>query len=85
MGLAAPVLDEVNVTGGAVGADVAVAGLVAVALDATASIVSVSEFTIRTFQLRATVIGSLQNSFGFKRKASMQLVYTSQLWLTSKI
>ena len=60
MRLAAPVLDEVNVAGGAVGADVAVAGLVAVALDAATSIVTITKFSVRTFLFRATLLGSLE-------------------------
>ncbi len=62
MGLAAPILDEVDVAGGAVGADVAVAGFVAVALDATAPVVAISQFPVRTFQFRATLIGSLEKA-----------------------
>jgi hypothetical protein len=49
MRLSTPVLDQVDVAGGAVGADVAVARLVAVALDATAPVVSVTELSVRTF------------------------------------
>jgi hypothetical protein len=60
MRLSTPVLDEVDVAGGAVFADVAVARLVAVALDAAAPVVSVTELSVRTFQSGAPVVSSLK-------------------------
>jgi len=57
--LVGSVLDEVHVAGGALRADVTVAGLVAVALDAAAPIVAVAELAVRTFQLGTSVVSCL--------------------------
>ena len=59
MCLVGSVLDEVDVAGGAVGADVAVAGLVAVALDASAPVVSVAELAVGALKPAAALIGGL--------------------------
>ena len=59
MGLVGSVLDEVDVAGGAVGADVAVAGLVAVALDAAAPVIPVSELAVGALQPAAALVSCL--------------------------
>ena len=67
MGLSAPVLDEVNVAGGAVGTDVAVARLVAVAFDTATSVVAVTQLTVRTLQLGTSVVCCLRQKLPFQR------------------